>query len=87
VTQPAGAKTRLVTPRSRKTIEEARKELREALALAPWLGAAELALARIDLRLKDPAAAQGRLKRLVSLDPSYLAAKRALYALDARPSP
>lgn len=27
MTQPAGANTRLVTPRSRKTIEEARKEL------------------------------------------------------------
>jgi Tfp pilus assembly protein PilF len=62
------------------------RALRETVAKAPSFGAATLALAQMELQRKDPKAARERLMRLVSVDPSYMAAKRALYGMEA-PAP
>ncbi len=62
-------------------LDGAGKALGEAQALAPTLLAADVALAELDVKAKRLDEARKRLTRVVGLDPSYLPAKKALYAL------
>jgi len=59
----------------------AQKELRQALELSPGLLAAEFSLGELEAKA-NPASARARMLRVTGLDPSYLPAKRALFALD-----
>lgn len=62
--------------------EVARVELRQAQELAPsWL-ATEVRLAELDRRIGNVDGARGRLQRVIAIDPTYLDAKRLLYALE-----
>jgi tetratricopeptide (TPR) repeat protein len=61
--------------------EQAKRALREALAIAPSLLSAEVKLAEIEA-LEDPTSARTRLIKVVGLDPSFLHAKRILFILD-----
>ena len=62
---------------------EAGTELRQAESLAPRLLAAQVELARVEaMSQANAAAARARLLHVLRVDPSYLAAKRALYALE-----
>jgi predicted Zn-dependent protease len=67
-------------------VDGALRALRETVARAPSFGAGALALAQIEIQRKDLKAARERLMHLVAVDPSYVAAKRALYVLEA-PAP
>ncbi|HXX29122.1 MAG TPA: tetratricopeptide repeat protein [Myxococcaceae bacterium] len=62
-------------------LEGARRALRDALQAAPTLLASEVKLAEVEVRSGAPAAARERLRKVVQIDPSYAAAKRALYLL------
>ena len=66
-----------------KQVEPAKRELREAVTLAPKLYAAEVKLDELEAPI-SPEPVRERLVRLLSLDPSYLPAKRVLYLLDKR---
>jgi tetratricopeptide (TPR) repeat protein len=62
-------------------VETAKQELNRAHALAPAMAAADLKLAEIEARTA-PKAAKDRLQQVLSLDPSYAEARRALFALE-----
>ncbi len=62
-----------------KELELAKRSLRDALTNAPKLYSAEVKLAEL-----EGASSRERLVRLLSLDPSYMPAKRVLYSLDKR---
>jgi tetratricopeptide (TPR) repeat protein len=64
-----------------KQVEPARKSLREAVALAPKLYAAEVKLGELEAA-SSPGPVRERLVRLLGIDPSYLPAKRVLYQID-----
>ncbi|WNG25644.1 tetratricopeptide repeat protein [Cystobacter fuscus] len=64
-----------------KQVEPARKSLREAVALAPKLYAAEVKLGELEAP-SSPGPVRERLVRLLGIDPSYLPAKRVLYLID-----
>ncbi|EPX63229.1 hypothetical protein D187_005634 [Cystobacter fuscus DSM 2262] len=66
-----------------KQVEPARKSLREAVALAPKLYAAEVKLGELEAP-SSPGPVRERLVRLLGIDPSYLPAKRVLYLIDKR---
>ena len=59
----------------------AQRELREAEVLAPTVLATQVALADLEARGNNRAAARDRLIHVLRADPSYFEAKRALYAL------
>jgi predicted Zn-dependent protease len=61
--------------------EQGRRELLEAERLAPGLVSVELKLAQLEAG-RDPASAQARLKKLLTVAPNHLAARRALDALE-----
>ncbi|MBF5041298.1 tetratricopeptide repeat protein [Aggregicoccus sp. 17bor-14] len=61
--------------------EPAQRALREALALSPSLLSAEVRLAQLEAG-SSVDSARTRLLRTVGLDPAYLVAKRALFALE-----
>src|SRR5262249_57206815 len=63
-------------------VEEARAELHQAEVLAPGLLAAQLELAQLHATQASAGIARTRLLHLLRVDPSYLAAKRALYLLE-----
>jgi tetratricopeptide (TPR) repeat protein len=62
--------------------EPAQRALREALALSPSLLSAEVRLAQLEAAGGAMDSARARLVRTVGLDPAYLPAKRALFALE-----
>jgi tetratricopeptide (TPR) repeat protein len=64
-------------------VEPAKRALRDALALAPKLLAAEVKLAELEAA-SDRASARARLVKVVGLDPTYHTAKRVLFTLDKR---
>ncbi len=59
----------------------AEREFADAIEAAPGLLAAEVSLARLEGARGGKDAARNRLTRAIGRDPSYLPAKRALYAL------
>jgi tetratricopeptide (TPR) repeat protein len=59
----------------------AQRELREAEVLAPTVLATQVALADVEAKGNNRAAARDRLIHVLRADPSYFEAKRALYAL------
>jgi len=61
---------------------DAERELGDALQLDGGLSAAETRLAELQARKGGAASARARLVRVLVRDPSYLPAKRALYALE-----
>jgi hypothetical protein len=63
-------------------IEGAQAEFRQAEALSPTLLAAQVNLAELDAKKNGTEAARARLVHVLRVDPSYLAAKRALYNLE-----
>ncbi len=63
-------------------LEKARWEFGQAESLAPALLAAQVSLAEIDAKKKSIDAARRRLVHVLRVDPSYIAAKRALYNLE-----
>jgi tetratricopeptide (TPR) repeat protein len=70
---------------ARGDVDDAKRQLREASALAPQVLASEVRLAELEARKPgEVAAARERLVRCLALDPSYVWAKRALYALEKR---
>jgi len=69
----------------RGELDEAKKQLRDASALAPHVLASEVRLAELEARKPgELQVARDRLVRCLALDPSYVAAKRALYALEKK---
>ncbi|HYO67046.1 MAG TPA: tetratricopeptide repeat protein [Archangium sp.] len=66
-----------------KEQELAKRSLREAVTLAPKLYSAEVKLAELE-GTSSRDSVRERLVRLLSLDPSFLPAKRVLYSLDKR---
>ncbi|MFE8597391.1 tetratricopeptide repeat protein [Archangium violaceum] len=66
-----------------KELEQAKRSLREAVTLAPKLYSAEVKLAEMESTSSRDSVRE-RLIRLLSLDPSFLPAKRVLYSLDKR---
>ncbi|HEY8210202.1 MAG TPA: tetratricopeptide repeat protein [Myxococcaceae bacterium] len=70
---------------ARGDVDEAKKQLRDASTLSPNVLASEVRLAELEARKPgEVAAARDRLVRCLALDPSYVTAKRALYALEKR---
>jgi len=63
-------------------LEAARWEFGQAESLAPTLLAAQVSLAEMDAKKKGTDAARRRLVHVLRVDPSYVAAKRALYNLE-----
>ncbi len=63
-------------------LEGAGRALQEAHSLASGVLAVEVGLAEVDAKAKRPDEARKRLAKVVGVDPSYLAAKKALYALE-----
>ena len=66
-----------------KELEPAKRSLREAVTLAPKLYSAEVKLGELE-GASSRDSVRERLVRLLSLDPSYMPAKRVLYSLDKR---
>lgn len=66
-----------------KQVEPAKRALRDTLALAPKLLAAEVKLAELEAS-SDVNSARTRLTKVLGLDPSYNSAKRLLFLLDQR---
>jgi tetratricopeptide (TPR) repeat protein len=66
-----------------KQVEPAKRDLRDTLALAPKLLAAEVKLAELEAS-SDVNSARARLTKVLGLDPTYDSAKRALFLLDQR---
>jgi predicted Zn finger-like uncharacterized protein len=62
--------------------DAAQVELRQAESLAPTLLATQVSLAEVEAKKKSVDAARSRLVHVLRVDPTYLAAKRALYALE-----
>ena len=71
----------------RNCSDKAVRALLEALARAPSMLAAEVLLADLELRARRRGAARSRLVRVIGLDPTYLAAKRSIYALASEEVP
>ncbi|HYV47443.1 MAG TPA: tetratricopeptide repeat protein [Myxococcaceae bacterium] len=70
---------------ARGEVDEAKKQLRDASTFSPNVLASEVRLAELEARKPgEVQAARDRLVRCLALDPSYVAAKRALYALEQR---
>jgi len=68
---------------ARGEVDEAKKQLRDASTFSPNVLASEVKLAELEARKPgEVQAARDRLVRCLALDPSYVAAKRALYALE-----
>ncbi|MDQ3263661.1 MAG: zinc-ribbon domain-containing protein [Myxococcota bacterium] len=65
----------------------AEREFADAIEAAPGLLAAEVSLARLEGARGGKDAARNRLTRAIGRDPSYLPAKRALYALQGGGGP
>ena len=63
-------------------LEGARREYGQTESLAPALFAAQVSLAEMDAKKKSVDAARRRLVHVLRVDPSYVAAKRALYNLE-----
>ena len=63
-------------------LEGARREYGQTESLAPALLAAQVSLAEMDAKKKSVDAARRRLVHVLRVDPSYVAAKRALYNLE-----
>ena len=63
-------------------MEDARAEFHQAEVLAPGLLAAQLELAELEAKKASAETARTRLLHVLRVDPSYLAAKRALYLLE-----